>query len=66
MDEETVLGWLGSIMLLGGTSGGLRAVRTREGYVAKMGSFSSPPSASLPEACAALRENMKAAITVGR
>ena len=66
MDEETVLSWLGSIMLLGGTSGGLRAVRTREGYVAKMGTFTSPPSPTLLDALTALRDGMRAAITTGR
>ena len=66
MDEETVVSWLGSMMLLGGASGGLRAVRTREGFVAKMGSFTSPPSPTLLEAMAALRDGMRSAITAGR
>jgi hypothetical protein len=59
MDEETLLGWFSDLMKLGGSSGGIRAVRTREGYVAKMGVFTSAPAPGLLEALAALKQEMK-------
>jgi hypothetical protein len=66
MDESTLLEWFAEMLKMLPTDAGLRLSRTREGYVAKLGSHKSAPSPSATDALMALRTSIRGELTVGR
>lgn len=65
MDETSLLDWFGSLIALNGSGAALKLAKTREGFVAKFGSFTSAPSPDFVTSLVGLREMVKKAMTVG-